>query len=235
MLEHAGAVATTPNRQGRAVMARTIVASITRRQQSRPNDAASTLSSRRAALYARVSTHEQSPENQLASLRAFVTARGWITTEFIDHGISGAKERRPGLDELLALARSRKLDVLVCTKLDRVARSTHHLVTLAKELEALGVDFVVLDQAIDSTTPSGRLLFHVLAAIAEFERDLIRDRVIAGIRRARAQGRRLGRPRQQHVDLARALQLRKEGLSLRAVARQLGVHPTAVSRALATA
>jgi DNA invertase Pin-like site-specific DNA recombinase len=189
----------------------------------------------RAALYARVSTSDQVPENQLEALRVFATARGWSKTEFVDHGVSGAKERRPALDALLAAARARKIDVVACTKLDRLARSTHHLVTLAKELEALGVDLVALDQAVDTTTPSGRLLFHVLAAIAEFERDLIRDRVIAGIRRARSQGRRFGRPRVHHVDLARARALLGQGLSLRAVGRALGVHPTAVSRAIGAA
>lgn len=188
----------------------------------------------RAALYARVSTADQHTANQLTPLRLFAEARGWTPTEFVDHGVSGAKERRQALDALLAAARGRKIDVVICIKLDRLARSVHHLVALGKELEALGVDLVVLDQAIDSTTPTGRLLFHVLSAISQFERDLIRDRVIAGIRRAQAQGRRLGRPRQHHVDLARALHLREQGLSLRAVARQLGVHPTAVSRAFAT-
>jgi DNA invertase Pin-like site-specific DNA recombinase len=186
----------------------------------------------RVALYARVSTHEQTPENQLTVLRAFAEARGWSASEYVDHGISGAKERRAGLDALLVAVRARKVDVVACTKLDRLARSTRHLVTLAGELEALGVDLVVLDQAIDTTTPSGRLLFHVLAAIAEFERDLIRDRVIAGIRRARAQGQRLGRPRQHHVDLDRARALLHDGVSLRGVARALAVHPTAISRAL---
>ncbi len=186
----------------------------------------------RVALYARVSTVDQAPENQLDVLRAFAQARNWTTREFVDHGVSGAKERRPGLDALVAAVRSRKIDVVACTKLDRLARSTHHLVTLAKELDALGVDLVVLDQAIDTTTPAGRLLFHVLAAISEFERDLIRDRVIAGIRRAKAQGRRLGRPRLYEVDGERAQTLIAAGHSLRAVARALGVHPSAVSRAL---
>jgi DNA invertase Pin-like site-specific DNA recombinase len=188
---------------------------------------------KRAALYARVSTSDQATENQLEVLRSFANARGWLTTEYVDHGVSGAKERRPALDALLAAVRSRKVDIVACVKLDRLARSTHHLVTLAKELEALGVDLVVLDQAIDTTTPSGRLLFHVLAAISEFERDLIRDRVIAGIRRARARGTRLGRPRRYYVDLARARELLAKGQSLRAVARSLGVHPSAVSRAMA--
>lgn len=188
----------------------------------------------RAAMYVRVSTTEQRPENQLQALRAFTSARGWSATEFVDRGVSGAKECRPGLDAMLRAARARRIDLIVCTKLDRLARSTHHLVTLAKELETLRVDLVVLDQAIDTTTPSGRLLFHVLAAIAEFERDLIRDRVIAGIRRAQAQGRRLGRPRKYQVDGKRARTLLAEGTSLRGVARALGVHPSAVSRALAT-
>lgn len=185
----------------------------------------------RAALYARVSTTEQTPENQLQALRAFALARGWQAHECVDRGISGAKASRPALDALLHAARSRKLDVVCCTKLDRLARSTHHLVTLAKELEALGVDLVVLDQSIDTTTPSGRLLFHVLAAIAEFERDLIRDRVLAGLRRAKAQGRHLGRPRQHFVDVDKAEHLLGQGFSLRAVARVLRVHPTVVSRA----
>jgi DNA invertase Pin-like site-specific DNA recombinase len=188
--------------------------------------------SRRAALYARVSTAEQDPENQLAALRAFAAARGWKATEFTDAGVSGAKERRPALDALMVAARARKVDLLVCVKLDRLARSVHHLVALGRELEALGVDLVVLDQAIDTTTPSGRLLFHVLAAIAEFERDLIRERVIAGVRRARAQGRRLGRPRQHYVDVGRAQPLRAQGLSLRVIARSLKVSPQAVHRAL---
>jgi DNA invertase Pin-like site-specific DNA recombinase len=128
--------------------------------------------------------------------------------------------------------RARKVDVVACIKLDRLARSTRHLVTLAADLEALGVDLVVLDQSIDTTTPSGRLLFHVLAAIAEFERDLIRDRVVAGLRRAKAQGRHLGRPRRHHIDVVEARALVGEGLSLRAIARRLHAHPMAVRRAL---
>ena len=146
--------------------------------------------------------------------------------------MSGAQERRQGLDALLAAVRTRKVDVVVIVKLDRLARSTRHLVTLVAELEALKVDLVVLDQAIDTTTPAGRLLFHMLAAIAEFERDLIRERVIAGVRRARALGKHLGRPQVHQVDVVRALALRAEGWSLRAVARELGVHPMAVRRAL---
>jgi DNA invertase Pin-like site-specific DNA recombinase len=190
---------------------------------------------KRAALYARVSTLEQAPENQLVALRAFAGARGWASTEFVDHGVSGAKDRRAQLDAMLGDVRRRKFDLVLVTKLDRLARSTRHLVTLAAELEALGVDLVVLDQAVDTTTPAGRLLFHVLSAIAEFERDLIRDRVLAGLRRARARGQHLGRPRQYRVDVARARELLAAGLSLRAVARALGVPHICVRRALTAA
>ncbi len=183
----------------------------------------------RAALYCRVSTTGQTAENQLLALGAFARARGWAVTEFTDHGVSGAKEKRPQLDALLAAARARTIDVVVCVKLDRLARSVSHLVALVRELEALGVDLVVLDQQIDTTTPSGRLLFHVLAAIAEFERDLIRDRVLAGLRRVKAQGTRLGRPRVP-VDVGRATRLLAAGHSLRQVAKALGVSHATVGR-----
>ena len=191
------------------------------------------MKAKRCAIYATVSTSSQTTDNQLQALRAFVVARGWEPVEYIDQGISGAKEHRPALDAMLAAVRARKVDVVAVVKLDRLARSTRHLVTLAAELEALRVDLVVLDQAIDTTTPAGRLLFNVLASIAEFERDLIRDRVLAGMRRARAQGRRLGRPRVHRVDLDEARALLASGLGLRAIARQLGVHPSAVARAVA--
>jgi DNA invertase Pin-like site-specific DNA recombinase len=187
---------------------------------------------RRVAIYSRVSTTGQTAENQLLALRAFADARGWTVTEFTDQAQSGAKERRPALDALLAAVRGRKVDVVACVKLDRLARSVHHLVAMVRDFEVLGVDLIVLDQAIDTTTPSGRLLFHVLAAISEFERDLIRDRVLAGLKRARAQGTRLGRPRTP-VDLGRVVQMRAAGVSIRGVARALGVAPMSVSRALA--
>src|SRR5215472_15063781 len=151
--------------------------------------------SRRFAIYARVSTADQHTEPQLHALRTYADARGLeIAAEYVDHGISGAKDRRPAMDRLLADARRRRFDVLACTKLDRLARSVHHLTSLGRELEALGIDLVVLDQAIDTSTPSGRLLFHVLGSIAEFERDLIRERTSAGMRAAKRRGARIGRP-----------------------------------------
>jgi DNA invertase Pin-like site-specific DNA recombinase len=121
-----------------------------------------------------MSTPASSSENQLQPLRAFAAARGWDAVEFIDHGVSGAKDRRPAPDAPSWPLCARKVDVVAVTKLDRLARSTRHLVTLVAEFDALAVDLAVLEQAIDTTTPAGRLLFHVLAAISEFERDLIK-------------------------------------------------------------
>jgi DNA invertase Pin-like site-specific DNA recombinase len=187
--------------------------------------------SKRCAIYARVSTQDQEPANQLLALRAFAGARGWSSTEFTDAGVSGTKERRPQLDALMAAVRGRKVDVVACVKLDRLARSVHHLVAMVRECESLGVDLVVLDQAIDTTTPSGRLLFHVLASVAEFERDLIRDRVLAGLKRARAQGVRIGRPRVL-VDVRKAVAMMAEGRSLRTVAREMQVAPSTLSAAV---
>ena len=176
----------------------------------------------RGGIYARVSTADQRCEGQLEALRRYAEARGWDVTEYVDHGVSGAKERRPALDALLAAARRREVAVVVVTKLDRLARSLHQLVTIARELAALGVDLVVLDQAIDTTTSSGRLLFHVLGAIAEFERDLIGDRVVAGLRRAQERGTRSGRPigrPRRVVDAEEVRQRRAAGEPWRKIAK----------------
>src|SRR5436190_9970456 len=148
----------------------------------------------KAALYARVSTVDQEPENQLQELRRYVGARGWTGTEYVDRGVSGAKDRRPALDQLLADAGRRRFDVVVCWRLDRLGRNLKHLITLLDELQALGVAFVSLAEGIDATTPAGRLQMQILGAIAEFEKGRIVERVRAGLARARAHGRRLGRP-----------------------------------------
>jgi DNA invertase Pin-like site-specific DNA recombinase len=153
---------------------------------------------KRVALYARVSTinHHQDPEMQLGELRQFAAARGWqIVEEFTDRGVSGSKDRRPQLDRMMHAARNRQFDVLLTWKLDRLARSLKHLVTAIAEFDALGVQFVSLRDNLDLTTPSGRLMFHVIGAMAEFERSLIQERVCAGLRNARAKGKQLGRPR----------------------------------------
>ncbi len=176
----------------------------------------------KVALYARVSTAggQQTVENQLLPLRAFATARGWTAIEFTDT-MSGAKEQRPALTEMLKAVKSRKVDVVVCVKLDRLARSVRHLVNMTSEFEALGVDLVVLDQAIDTTLPTGRLLFHVLAAISEFERSLIVSRIHAGLALARSRGKKLG-PAFADIDMPRAQALLSGGMSIRAAARTIG-------------
>ncbi len=148
-----------------------------------------TPTSLRAAVYARVSTFDQEPENQLADLRRYVEARNWTAREYVDKGISGAKDKRPALDALVRDAKRRKLDVLVCWRLDRLGRNLRHLILLLDELQALGVAFVSLQEGIDATTPAGRLQLHILGAIAEFERARIAERVTAGLARAKKQGR----------------------------------------------
>src|SRR2546430_3956917 len=148
----------------------------------------------KAAIYARVSTLDQEPENQLQELRRYVEARGWTATEYVDRGVSGSKDRRPALDQLLRDAKRRRFDVVVCWRLDRLGRNLKHLITLLEDLQALGVAFVSLAEGIDATTPAGKLQMHILGAIAEFERERIRERVLAGLHRAKAQGKRLGRP-----------------------------------------
>jgi DNA invertase Pin-like site-specific DNA recombinase len=137
----------------------------------------------RAAIYARVSTVDQEPENQLQELRRYVEARGWSAAEYVDRGVSGAKDRRPALDQLLTDAKRRRFDVLVCWRLDRLGRSLKHLITLLDELQSLGVAFVSLAEGIDATTPAGKLQMHILGEIAEFERERIRERVLAGLHR----------------------------------------------------
>ena len=187
-----------------------------------------TTTSGRAAIYARVSTLDQEPENQLAELRRYVEARGWTAAEYVDRGVSGAKDRRPALDELVTDARRRRFDALVCWRLDRLGRNLRHLITLLDELQALGVAFVSLGEGIDCTTPAGRLQLHVLAALAEFERARIAERVRAGLARARANGRRLGQ--KPHIISAEDL-ARTAHLSVRRAAAELGVPRSVLHRA----
>ncbi len=190
----------------------------------------------RLALYARVSTRDQHPDAQLAELRAYARRRGAEAVEYVDHGLSGAKDRRPALDALVTAVSRREVGAVVVTKLDRIARSVRHLTQLAADLEELDVALVVLDQAIDTSTSSGRLLFHVLGSIAEFERDLIRERTAAGLAAARRRGRHSGRPRALNRRArARARRLRQSGHSIRAIAQKLGASKSAVARELAAA
>jgi DNA invertase Pin-like site-specific DNA recombinase len=175
-----------------------------------------------------VSTTDQTCENQLLELRRYCEARGWtIAREFVDTGVSGTKERRPALDDLVKDAKRRRFDVLVCWRLDRLGRNLRHLVTMLEDLQHLGVAFVSLGEGIDCTTPAGKLQLHILAALAEFERGRIRERVVAGLQRARAQGRRLGRP-SSPVPLEQVQ--RVKGLSVDAAAECLSVSRSTVKR-----
>src|SRR6188508_2141760 len=150
---------------------------------------------RRVAVYARVSTLDQTCENQLLELRRYVAARGWSAVEYVDHGVSGAKDRRPALDQLVADVRRHQVQAVVCWRLDRLGRNLRHLVLLLDDWHSRGIAFVTLGEGIDTSTAAGRLVAGVLGSIAEFERARIQERVRAGLSRARAQGTRLGRRR----------------------------------------
>src|SRR5271154_5458765 len=179
----------------------------------------------RVAVYARVSTigNGQSPEMQLRELREHCDRRGWqISCEYVDEGISGSKEKRPRLDTLMADAHRRKFDAVIVWRFDRFARSVSHLLRALETFNALGIAFVSLSENVDTTTPTGKMIFTVLGAVAELERSLIVERVRAGLRNARAKGKRLGRPRAV-VDASRIAALRAQGLGWKKIAAELGV------------
>jgi DNA invertase Pin-like site-specific DNA recombinase len=197
---------------------------------------------KRVALYARVSTakcekcskrlsdhsgqgHDykgQDAEVQLRELREYVAARGWLIAEIYTDTVTGSKESRPGLNRLMTDASRRSFDVVVVWRFDRFARSVSHLLRALEQFQALGVDFVSLSESVDTSTPTGKMIFTVLGAVAELERSLIVERVKAGLRNARAKGRRLGRPpifvSQNRIDT-----LREAGASWRAIAKEIGV------------
>jgi DNA invertase Pin-like site-specific DNA recombinase len=177
----------------------------------------------RVAVYARVSTtnHGQDVTMQTRELAEYCDRRGWkISNEYVDSGISGSKERRPRLDALMADARRRRFDAVLVYRYDRFARSLRHLVNALEEFRSLGVDFVSLHEGVDTSTANGRLIFGIFASIAEFERELIRDRVRSGLRNAVARGKTLGRPKRT-LDAARIARLRSEGRGWKAIAREL--------------
>jgi DNA invertase Pin-like site-specific DNA recombinase len=179
----------------------------------------------RVGVYARVSTngHGQDPEVQLRELRDHCARRGWaLAGEYVDAGVSGAKDRRPELDRMMADAARRRFDCVLVYRYDRFARSLRHLVNALEEFRALGIDFVSLHEGVDTSTPNGRLVFGIFASIAEFERELIRSRVRSGLAAARAKGKRLGRPRVA-VDAVQLSGLRASGASWRAISAQMKV------------
>jgi len=186
-----------------------------------------------AAIYARVSTSNngQSPEMQLRELREFCERRGWsVSEEYVDVGISGSKEDRAELNRLMADAHRRRFDAVVVWKFDRFARSVSHLLRALETFKALGIDFVSLSEQVDTSTPTGKMVFTVLGAVAELERSLIAERVRAGIRNARAKGKRLGRPKVA-VDASRIAALRSEGHSWGTIRRETGIAKGTAQRA----
>src|ERR1700741_3796092 len=177
----------------------------------------------RIGIYARVSTKDQSCELQVRDLRAYCAARGFdLVREYVDVGQSGAKDSRPELNKLMDEARKRQFDALVCWRFDRFARSTKHLLSALEEFRSLGIQFISYQESIDTSSPLGQALFTIVSAVAQLERDLIRERVSAGIRNARACGKQLGRPR-RIVNHDEVLRLRSEGTSLRQIAEALGI------------
>jgi DNA invertase Pin-like site-specific DNA recombinase len=167
---------------------------------------------------------------QLRELRDYCERRGWpVVGEYVDAGISGAKDRRPELDVLMADAHKRRFDVVAVWKFDRFARSVSHLLRALDTFRVLGIEFVSLSESVDTATPAGRMVFTVLGAVAELERSLIAERVRAGLRNARAKGKRLGRPRVA-VDGVRIGHLRAQGLSWAKIAAQLGIGEGTVYR-----
>jgi DNA invertase Pin-like site-specific DNA recombinase len=189
----------------------------------------------RVAIYARVSTvnHGQDVSMQTRELRQFAGARGWhVAGEYIDAGVSGAKDSRPELNRLMADAHKRRFDVVCVWRFDRFARSVSHLLRALETFKALGIDFVSYSEQMDTSTPAGKMVFTVLGAVAELERSLIVERVRAGLRNARAKGKRLGRPRVL-VDAARIAGLRELGRSIREIADELGYSRSLVHKTLA--
>ncbi len=189
----------------------------------------------RIGIYARVSTKDQSCEMQLRDLRTYCAARGFdLVREYIDVGQSGAKDSRPELNILMGDARKRQFDAIVVWRFDRFARSTKHLLLALEEFRSLGIQFISYQENIDTSSALGQALFTIVSAVAQLERDLIRERVSAGIRNARANGTKLGRPTRE-VDREEILNLQAEGHSLRQIAAKLGVgYGTIRARLLAT-
>jgi DNA invertase Pin-like site-specific DNA recombinase len=190
----------------------------------------------RVALYARVSTlNGQNPEMQLAELREYAQRRGWeVFSEYCDLGISGAKDSRPQLNRMIADAHARKFDAVVVWKLDRLGRSLKHLVTTIEDLQAYSVSFVSLRDNLDLSTPAGRLMLHIIGAMAEFERSLIQERVVSGISAAKKRGVRFGRPK-VYVSALKVRQMRDAGVPWVDIAKRLNAGKGTCQRALARA
>lgn len=187
----------------------------------------------RVAIYCRVSTDKQTTDNQLIPIREFIKARGFtLFGEYTDSGVSGAKDSRPELNRLMSDAKRRKFDILICWKLDRLARSLKHLITILNDLNALGIKFISLTENLDMTIPSGKLMFAILGALGEFEKDIIKERIYAGLARAKSQGKVFGRPRLQ-INPNDVKSLQAKDYSIRQISKTLRISRQTVSRILA--
>ena len=187
---------------------------------------------RRAALSLRVSTSDQRPALQADETGEMIARRGWELAEtYIDHGVSGTRRSRPALDRMLADARRGAFDVLVVWRSDRLFRSLKHMLVTLDELAALGIDFVSATETFDTTTASGRLMFSIVSAFSQFERDVLAERTRAGMAAARRRGAKIGRPR-VYVDVPKALLLRSKRVPMKEIARRLGVGLTTLRTAL---
>jgi DNA invertase Pin-like site-specific DNA recombinase len=188
----------------------------------------------KAGIYTRVSTENQSVDMQLSDLRSFAKQKGFsIYKEYCDLGVSGSKDSRPQLDMLMNDARKKKINIVLVWKFDRFARSTRHLINALYEFNHLGIHFISFTENIDTSSPAGKVLFAIISAMAEFERDLIRERVKAGIGRAREKGVRLGRPSPMNDELKEMVtDLRDEGFSIRKIAKKVKVSPSLVHKIL---
>jgi len=194
----------------------------------------STPHSTRVAIYCRVSTLDQSNDSQLLDLKRYIQERGWhIFKEYCDNGISGSKDSRPALNELMNDAKKRRFDVVLVWRFDRFARSTKHLILALEEFKNLGIDFVSYQENIDTSSPLGSAIFTIISAVAQLERDIISERVKAGLRRAKENGKKLGRPRLS-VNPEEIRRLRSKGLSLRAIAQATGISRTMVADVLSS-
>ena len=193
------------------------------------------MTTKRAAIYARVSTNGQTVENQIRELEAAAARFGWqITETFADNGISGAKgrEKRPAFDKLCKAATRREFDIIMAWSVDRLGRSLQDLITFLGDIHAKGVDLYLHQQGIDTTTPAGKALFQMMGVFAEFERSMIRERVKSGLVRAKSKGKRLGRPRVS-PDVERAvIASRAEGKGIRKIADELGIGVSTTIRIL---
>ena len=185
------------------------------------------------AIYTRVSTQDQSVDMQIIDLRRYCDQRSLeVYKEYSDQGISGVKDRRPALDELMSDAKKKKFDAVLCWRFDRFARSTKHLITALEEFRHLGIEFISYHENIDTSSPLGKAMFTIVSAIAELERNILLERVRAGLKRAKENGAILGRPKRLDLDIKELQKMRKKGLSFRQIAKQVKACPGTVYKSL---